>query len=82
MASCYHCGRGGASYRRNVSTGTSNTVYYGKKRTTYSTRNTSGLRSLCENCAFNIDKGRLIGSIVGLWILNIVLAGLIIHFKF
>jgi hypothetical protein len=82
MASCYHCGRGGADYRRNVVTGRSNTTYYGKRSTSFSTRTNSGLRTVCENCAFDIDKGRLVSSIIGLWILNIVLAGLIIYFKF
>ena len=77
MATCYKCGRGGANYRRIVSTGQSNTVYYGKKRTTYSTRNNSGLRTVCEDCAYNIDRGRLISYIVVLWIVNIVLAYLV-----
>lgn len=82
MASCYQCGCGGADYRRSVVTGQSRSTYYGKRSTTYSTRTNTGLRTVCEDCAFSIDKGRLVGSIVGLWILAIVLVGLIIHYKF
>lgn len=82
MASCYQCGRSGADYRRNVVTGRSNTTYFGKRSTSYSTRTNTGLRTVCESCAFNIDKGHLIGRILGLWLLNIVLVILIIHFKF
>lgn len=82
MASCYHCGRSGASYRRNVITGQSNTSYYGKRSTSYSRRTHSGLRTVCENCAFNIDKKRLIIKIVSRWILLIILVWLIIHYKF
>lgn len=82
MASCYQCGRAGADYRRTVVTGRSNTTYLGKRSISYSSRTNTGLRTVCESCAYSVDRGRLIGSIVGLWILNIVVAGLIIHFKF
>ena len=82
MAACYHCARPGADFRRNVVTGQSRGTYYGKRSTSFSTRTNTGLRTVCEGCAFSIDKGRLIQSIVGLWILTIVLVGLIIHFKF
>lgn len=77
MASCYQCGRSGASYRRDVVTGRSNTTYYGKRSTSYSTRTNTGLRTVCEDCAFSIDKSRLILSIIGLWVATIVLIGLI-----
>ena len=82
MASCYHCGRGGVDYRRNVVTGRSNSTYYGKRSTSYSTRTNTGLRSVCESCAFDIDKGRLVRNIVALWFLNVILISLIIYFKF
>lgn len=82
MASCYHCGRSGADYRRNVVTGQSRSTYYGKRSTSYSTRTNTGLRTVCEDCAFSIDKARLIQSIAGLWLLALVLVGLIIHYKF
>ena len=79
MASCYHCGRSGASYRRDVVTGNSYGMSFSNKgRSSYSTRVYSGLRTLCEDCAFNVDKRRLIGNIVGGWILIVILLGLII----
>jgi len=55
MASCYKCGQSGASYRRNVQTGKSSTVYSGK-RTSTSTTTHYGTRSLCEGCAYYNDK--------------------------
>jgi hypothetical protein len=82
MASCYHCGRAGADFRRNVVTGRSQSTYYGKQSTTYSTRTNTGLRTVCEDCAFAIDKARLVQRIIGLWLVTIVLAGLIIYYKF
>lgn len=82
MAACYHCARKGADFRRNVVTGQSTGVYYGKRSTSSSTRVNTGLRTLCEECAFFVDRGQLVQDIVVLWILVIVLVGLIIHFKF
>jgi hypothetical protein len=81
MASCYQCGQNGAEYRRTVVKGKSNGTYYGK-RTTYSTRTYSGMRTVCEDCAFAIDKARLILNIIGLWIISLALIWLIVKFKF
>jgi hypothetical protein len=36
------------------------------------------LRTVCENCAFNIDKERLQSRIAGQWIIIVVLSILII----
>lgn len=58
MASCYHCGTGGASYRRNVNTGTSFGSWVSKRSYGSSSRSYYGLRSLCENCAARVDKWR------------------------
>ena len=82
MASCYHCARQGADYRRNVVTGRSRGTYYGKKNTSFSTRTNSGLRSVCEDCAFSIDKSRLIQSVTIIWILAVIMIGLILYYKF
>jgi hypothetical protein len=73
MASCYHCGRAGANYRRTVTTGRSNTTYYGKKSTTFSSRTNSGLRTVCENCAADIDKSRYVLTTVFLVISGFVM---------
>lgn len=55
MATCYICGKSHAEYRRNVSTGTSNRVYYGKRGISTSTSSNYGTRSVCASCALNID---------------------------
>lgn len=82
MSSCYLCGNPGADFRRSVVTGRSRTIYYGKRSNSMSSSTHTGLRSVCENCAFNVDKSRIITRIIGLWILNLILVGLIIHYKF
>lgn len=82
MASCYHCGIGGSFYRREVITGRSTTSYYGKNSSSRSTRTSHGLRSLCENCAYKLDRSNLIGNIVLFWFINVCLIIAIIYFKF
>lgn len=82
MATCYLCGRAGADFRRTVETGRSHGYYYGKRSTSYSTRTYTGLRTVCEDCAFDIDKGRLMASIAGRWIIAIILTILIVYYKF
>jgi len=82
MATCYHCGRAGADYRRTVNTGTSTTYHSGKRGGSTSTRVNSGLRTLCEECAFNVDRKSVRGTIVFLWILAVILVCLIIYLKF
>ena len=72
MAFCYHCGQNGSDYRRYVQTGYSQGTYYGK-RTSHSTHTYHGIRSLCENCAFRLDKSSLVKSIALRWIIAIIL---------
>ncbi len=81
MVSCYKCGESGANYRRNVVTGTSSGTYYGK-RTSYSSRTYRGTRSLCEECAFQLDRANIISVIVICWITALILIYLIVRFKF
>ena len=81
MASCYNCGVNGSDFRRTVNTGSSFGTYYGK-RTSYSTRNYYSKRTLCEECAFQHDKGIINSGIIGRWICAIILIFLIIHYKF
>ena len=80
MASCYHCGQNGSQYRRNVTTGGSNGTYYGKN-ISFSTRTYNGLRTLCAQCAFNVDKGNIKSGILGRWIIVCILVFLIIKYK-
>lgn len=72
MASCYNCGQTGSDYRRTIQTGYSKGTYYGK-RTSYSIRTNYGMRTLCEHCAFSLDKGRIVIGIVLRWIIAAVL---------
>ena len=81
MASCYHCGKNGSQHRRNVTTGSSNGTYYGKS-ISFSSRTYNGLRTLCEDCAFNHDKGIITSGIVGRWIIVAILSYIVIRYKF
>ena len=54
MASCYNCGSSPASYRRVVNTGFSSRTYYGKSITSSSSQYYAK-RSVCMDCAKNID---------------------------
>jgi len=73
MASCYHCGRSGASYRRTVTTGYSRGSWTSKKSYGSSSRTNYGVRSVCEDCALRIDKSSVIGSIIISIIISICL---------
>ena len=81
MASCYHCGCSGATYRRNVVTGSSSGTYYGK-RTSYSNRTYTGLRSLCADCALNVDKSRLRQKIFGKYFIIVLIIIATFYFKY
>ena len=81
MASCYHCGQNGSQHRRNVTTGGSNGTYYGRKSISFSTRTYNGLRTLCAECAFSVDKGNIKSGILGRWIIVCILVFIIIKYK-
>lgn len=56
MASCYICGKEHVTYRRRVPTGTSyRSGYSSRGRRSYSTTDSYGLRTVCAQCALNID---------------------------
>lgn len=56
MATCYICGKSHAEYRRTVNTGTSNRAgVTSRGRSSYSTTVHYGMRTVCANCALNID---------------------------
>jgi hypothetical protein len=76
MASCYHCGKSGADYRRTVTTGFSRSNWVSKRSYGSGTRTNYSLRSLCENCAISVDKSNAISSAV---IAIIVFCGLIYY---
>lgn len=65
MASCYVCGCSGADQRREVYVGTSNRISY-SKRITVGKSNHYGMRTVCPDCAFEIDKQRNINTIIKL----------------
>ena len=73
MAACYHCGAGGANYRRNVSTGSSFGTFVSKRSYGSSSRTYYGLRTVCESCAADVDRQNLIGRIITLSIVIIVM---------
>ncbi len=58
MASCYHCGRTGADYRRTVETGFSRSNWVSKRSYGSGSSTSYSLRSLCENCAYNLDRSK------------------------
>jgi hypothetical protein len=58
MASCYHCGKSGADYRRTVTTGFSRSSWVSKRSYGSGSSTSYGLRTLCENCAFQNDKSK------------------------
>lgn len=76
MASCYHCGHSGATFRRNVQTGYSNYSWTSKRSFGSGSRTYYGLRSFCEDCAIRIDKGKAIASTL---ILFLIACGLLIY---
>ena len=55
MATCYRCGAPNATYRREVYIGHSNRIYFGR-RISSSRSSSYGIRSVCQNCATEIDK--------------------------
>jgi hypothetical protein len=69
MASCYHCGRNGASYRRKVQTGQSQTSWTSKKSYGSSSRTYYGLRTVCEDCAISIDTTNAVLATIVLFLL-------------
>lgn len=73
MASCYHCGKSGANYRRNIMTGYSTGSWVSKRSYGTSSRNYYGLRTVCENCAARIDKRNAIKTTVVLVLVAICL---------
>lgn len=56
MANCYCCGRSGANFRRNVTTGSSFGSWGSSRSVGSSSRTYYGLRTVCEFCAFKIDR--------------------------
>ena len=76
MASCYHCGRTGADYRRSVQTSRSYNSWTSKKSSGSSSRSTYALRSLCESCAASVDRH---GLIMGCVMLCFLASGLIYY---
>jgi hypothetical protein len=60
MADCYRCGTfipRGQGYRREVYTGHSNRIYFGR-RISGSTGNRYGVRTICATCAVNFDRSK------------------------
>jgi hypothetical protein len=60
MADCYNCGANvpkGQGYRREVYTGHSTRIYYGR-RLSGSSGSRYGVRTLCKSCAVRFDKRR------------------------
>lgn len=57
MASCYLCGSSYAEYRREVYTGQSKRVNYGRT-VTFGRSSHYGSRLVCRNCAKDIDWWR------------------------
>jgi hypothetical protein len=58
MAECYRCGGfvpRGQGYRREVYTGHSNRLYFGR-RVSGSTGNRYGVRTICASCASDLDR--------------------------
>jgi len=80
MASCYICGQNGSNYRRTVITGYSTGSYHGKT-TSHSSRTYYGIRTLCENCAFNHDKRKIVKGIILRWVIVIILVIFIFNKK-
>lgn len=74
MATCYQCGKLGANYRRNVTTGTSSGNWVSNRSYGSSNRNYYGLRTVCEKCAARIDKN---GYLMSSLILIIIAIGLV-----
>ena len=73
MASCYHCGKKGASYRRYINTGSSYGGWVSNRSRGTSYRSYYGLRTLCESCAARVDKWRNIGWSIAFFIIAIIL---------
>jgi hypothetical protein len=73
MASCYFCGVYGSSHRRTVNTGYS---------TGTNSRNYYGIRTLCENCVYRIDRSNIINGIIWRYVIAIILIAIITHLKF
>ena len=71
MASCYYCGKPKSDYRRNVSTGYSIGSWVSKRNFGSSSRTYYGLRTVCENCAADIDKARAIKTVFFLFLLSL-----------
>jgi Bacterial SH3 domain len=60
MANCYRCGAPNANYRRNTFTGESKTSWTSKSSYGSGSRTYYGMRSVCEDCANEIDhQGRM-----------------------
>lgn len=56
MANCYICGKSPATYRRTVVTGTSHRTSYSSRGTNWNSSSIrQGFRSVCAQCALNID---------------------------
>lgn len=79
MASCYCCGTSGATYRRNVRTGTSYGSWTSTRSYGASSRNHYGLRSVCEKCAAQIDRREYVVQTIFLWIIAIFMFSFIIY---
>jgi hypothetical protein len=57
MATCYICSSSYASNRREVYTGQSHRVNYGR-RVSFGNSQYYGMRSVCDDCAYRIDIRR------------------------
>jgi hypothetical protein len=72
MATCYICGDHNADYRREVPTGHSKSVWFGR-RLSGGLRSYYGVRSVCASCAADIDKQRGGCTRTLLWVIGIAL---------
>ena len=60
MATCFQCGEPKSDYRRTVYTGYSTGSWVSKRSYGSSTRTSYGVRTVCKNCAGQIDKSQLV----------------------
>jgi hypothetical protein len=81
MAECYNCGANvpkGQGYRREVYTGHSSRMYFGR-RVSSSRGNSYGVRTICSSCAQGMaDRKRKSVAVLGTIFLLLILAG---HFN-
>jgi hypothetical protein len=78
MADCYTCGRvlgrDDQRFRRQVQTGTTERVNYGR-RVSFGTSTRSGLRTVCAGCAASMDAAARAGMIRSAVIVSVLAVG-------